>query len=261
MDNKKLNVYRASILPIAIILVFSINMFSSITPVDAQNFNETSIEETKASVPIKEETITETTAETTIRSSETTEDEEPDETEENNYEIDNNLHISPTPTKKRKPNIMKLSEKQMKKLSLADKAAAVGISVKSFKNFTSVINHEAGTQMEDKILVAAVIWNRVRCEKFPNSVNKVINQSGQFYDISKDKSGSYKDKKAQLAILIAYKRLKKKQIPHNLLFFNSISYNTKNKKRYKPYKHYGNYFLKDSYCWCDWCKKTQRKGM
>ena len=37
--------------------------------------------------------------------------EEPDETEENNYEIDNNLHISPTPAKKRKPNIMKLSEK------------------------------------------------------------------------------------------------------------------------------------------------------
>ncbi len=195
-----------------------------------------------------------------VKESEETETSET--TEENDYEIASDFIPFPTEkAKEKKINIMKLSEKQMKKLTLNQKAKAVGLSVKAFKNMTSVINHEAGTQMEDKILVAAVIWNRVRCEKFPNSVNKVINQSGQFYDIKKDKSGSWEDKKAQLAILIAYKRLKKKQIPHNLLFFNSISYNTKNKRRYKPYKHYGNYFLKDSYCWCDWCKKTQIKGM
>ena len=153
-----------------------------------------------------------------------------------------------------KKTVYNMTTKEMNALSIKQKAKLVGISVKEFKMMSEVISHEAGQRMKDKICVAAVIWNRKYCNQFRNSIKGVINEPGQFYDLSKDKSGNHKDKKAQLAILLAYKQIHQGKIPHDLLYFNSISYYTKNKKRYKGYKHYNNYFLRDTYCHCKWCK-------
>ena len=146
-----------------------------------------------------------------------------------------------------------MTDAELSVLSVKQKAKLVGISVKSFKEFTKVVNHEAGPKMQDKVLVAAVIWNRVKCKQFKNSVVKVINEPGQFYDVKHSRSGSAKDKKAQLAILLAYRDIKLNKIPHNVLYFNAISYKTRNTKRFKKYKHYNNYFIIDSKCKCRWC--------
>lgn len=146
-----------------------------------------------------------------------------------------------------------MTNAELSALPLKKKAKLVHMSKKSFKEMTKVINHEAGPKMEDKILVAAVIFNRVHCSQFRNSVIKVINEPGQFYDVKHTRAGSSKDKKAQLAILLAYRRIKQGKIPHDVLYFNSISYRTKNRRRYVKYKHANNYFIRDSKCKCKWC--------
>lgn len=199
------------------------------------------------SVP-NESTPSESTTGTSESSGETNDDEFGD------VEILNELvgDLQETPVQKK--TVMNMSKKELNALSIKEKAKLVGISVKEYKMMTEVITHEAGTQMNDKILVAAVIWNRKHCKQFKNSIKGVINEPGQFYDLKKDRSGRANDKKAQLAILLAYKQIKQGKIPHNVLYFNSISYHTKNPNRYKKYKHYANYFIKDTYCKCKWCK-------
>lgn len=177
------------------------------------------------------------------------------ETEDNfDVEIMNELvgDLQETPVQKK--TVMNMSKKELNALSIKEKAKLVGISVNEYTMMTEVITHEAGNQMNDKILVAAVIWNRKYCKQFKNSIKGVINEPGQFYNLKKDRSGRANDKKAQLAILLAYKQIKQGKIPHNVLYFNSISYHTKNPNRYKKYKHYANYFIKDTHCKCKWCK-------
>lgn len=156
-------------------------------------------------------------------------------------------------TKPGKKTIYNMTLAELNALSVKKKAKLVHMSKKSFKMMTKVVNHEAGPKMEDKILVAAVIFNRVHCKQFRNSVRKVLNEPGQFYNVEKNHSGSSKDKKAQLAILLAYRQIKQGKIPHNVLYFNSISYRTRSPKRFTKYKHVNNYFIKDSKCKCKWC--------
>jgi len=167
-------------------------------------------------------------------------------------------YIRATPTPKPK-TIYEMNRSQLNRLSVAEKAKLVNLSVKDFKMMAEVISHEAGTQMNDKILVAAVIWNRTKCKQFNNSVKGVITAPGQFYDLSQATRGTPNDKKAQLAILLAYKSINKGKIPHNVLYFNSIGYRSKNPKRYRKYKHFANYFLKDTKCKCYWCKHRSAK--
>lgn len=155
-----------------------------------------------------------------------------------------------------KKTIYNMSVEELNALSLSKKAKLVYMSKKSFKAMTKVINHEAGPKMEDKILVAAVIWNRRYCKQFGNSVYKVITERGQFYNIKGKYSGSSKDKKAQLAILLAYREIHRGKIPHDVMYFNSISYKTKNPKRFVRYKHVNNYFIRDSKCKCKWCRSN-----
>lgn len=146
-----------------------------------------------------------------------------------------------------------MTEAEINALPLKKKAKLVHLSVKSFKEMTKVVNHESGPKMQDKVLVAAVIFNRVHCDQFRNSVIKVINEPGQFYDVKHTRAGSAKDKKAQLAIVLAYRDIKLGKIPHNVLYFNAISYRTKSPKRYKKYKHVNNYYIRDTKCKCKWC--------
>ena len=146
-----------------------------------------------------------------------------------------------------------MTEAEINALPLKKKTKLVHLSVKSFKEMTKVVNHESGPKMQDKVLVAAVIFNRVHCDQFRNSVIKVINEPGQFYDVKYTRAGSAKDKKAQLAIVLAYRDIKLGKIPHNVLYFNAISYKTKSPKRYKKYKHVNNYYIRDTKCKCKWC--------
>ena len=146
-----------------------------------------------------------------------------------------------------------MTDAELNNLSVKKKAKLAHLSVKSFKEMTKVVNHEAGPKMEDKKLVAAVIFNRVHCSQFRNTIIKVLNEPGQFYDVKHTRAGSSKDKKAQLAILLAYRDINLGKIPHNVLYFNSISFRIRKGSRYVKYKHYNNYFIIDSKCKCKWC--------
>ena len=108
-------------------------------------------------------------------------------------------------------------------------------------------------------MVAAVIWNRKYCKQYPNTIKKVMYQGGQFTLKGQKKTeihGNYKDKQAQLAILLAYRMVHTNQIAHNVMNFNAISYKYSNSKRFKKYKHYNNYFVRDTRCKCPWCSET-----
>ena len=97
-----------------------------------------------------------------------------------------------------KPEVKSLytmSDAELNALSVKKKAKLVHMSKKAFKEMTKVVNHEAGPKMQDKVLVAAVIFNRVHCKQFRNSIIKVINEPGQFYDVKHTRAGSAKDKK------------------------------------------------------------------
>ena len=88
---------------------------------------------------------------------------------------------SPTPTTKPK-SVFNMTKKQMNKLPVSQKAKLVGLSTSEFKLFTKLVNREAGTMMKDKIMVAAVVWNRKYCKEYPGSIKKVIRQT-RFYFI------------------------------------------------------------------------------
>lgn len=157
----------------------------------------------------------------------------------------------------RKKTIYNMTNSELSKLSVKKKAKLVHMSVKTFKTFTRLVSRESGPKMNDKIMVAATIWNRKYCKSFPNTIKKVMHQPGQFTLKGQKKTkitGNPHDKQAQLAILIAYRDLHQNKIPHNVLFFNSISYKMKSKTKFKKYKHYNNYFVKYVTCNCKWCK-------
>ena len=154
------------------------------------------------------------------------------------------------------PTIYTMTEDELSALTLKQKAKLLKMNKQTFKTFVKLVNREAGPKMQDKILVAAVVWNRKYCSQFPNTVRKVMFQPGQFTlrgDTKTEIHGNVNDKEAQLAILLAYRQVHTNKVPHNVLYFNSISYRTKSPKRFTKYKHHNNYFIKDSKCKCRWC--------
>ena len=155
-----------------------------------------------------------------------------------------------------KPKIYTMTEDELNALSIKQKAKLLKMNKQTFKTFVKLVNREAGPKMQDKILVASVVWNRKYCSQFPNTIRKVMFQPGQFTlrgDTKTEIHGNVNDKEAQLAILLAYRQVHTNKIPHNVLYFNSISYKTKNTKRFIKYKHVNNYFIRDSKCKCKWC--------
>ena len=155
-----------------------------------------------------------------------------------------------------RPTIYNMTEAELDALTINQKAKLLKMNKKTFKTFVKLVNREAGPKMQDKILVATVVWNRKYCKQFPNTVRKVMFQPWQFTLNGDTKTvihGNVNDKEAQLAILLAYRQVHTNKIPHNVLYFNSISYKTKSPKRHVKYKHVNNYFIRDSKCKCKWC--------
>lgn len=157
-----------------------------------------------------------------------------------------------------KKTIYTMTESELNALSLKQKAKLLHMNKKTFNTFVKLVNREAGPKMQDKILVAAVVWNRKYCKQYPDTIKKVMYQGGQFTMRGQKKTeihGNANDKKAQLAILLAYRMVHNNEIPHNVMNFNSISYRQGSPSRFKKYKHYNNYFLKDTRCHCKWCSE------
>lgn len=75
---------------------------------------------------------------------------------------------------------------------------------------------------EGRVYIAAVVLNRVNSEYFPNSVNEVLTQQGQFSTVRNGHSVTDATEYSRAAVREA---LERDDIPSNLLFFNCIGYN------------------------------------
>jgi len=99
--------------------------------------------------------------------------------------------------------------------------------------------------IEARVYIAAVILNRVRSPYFRNTVRGVLDEPGQFTTTSGGHCYISATDDSRVAIDIAQERIYTREIPSNLLYFNSIGYN--NGTAYDRIG--GNYFMTYGSCW------------
>lgn len=77
------------------------------------------------------------------------------------------------------------SDDERKEFPIAVQAHACGLTETEFEYMARVIQAESNgtydwSDFEDKVLIACVIFNRVESSQFPNTIQGVLDQSGQF---------------------------------------------------------------------------------
>lgn len=120
-------------------------------------------------------------------------------------------------------------------------AHEANMTVQEFELFARVVEAESdrSNNLEAKTMIAACILARVNSDLFPDSVNSVLTQEGQFTTVSDGWCGIRDTRASRYAINCALDALRNGDIPTNLLFFNCIGYNYGT-----PYGVYGdNYFM------------------
>ena len=120
-------------------------------------------------------------------------------------------------------------------------AYEVGLSYDDYIYMAQVVEAESDRtdSLDGKILIAAVIFNRVTNPNFASSVRSVLDEPGQFSTTSNGSCYISSTKTSRWAIYLAYNQLEGGDIPDNLLFFNSIGYNNGSAYGYVD----GNYFM------------------
>lgn len=124
--------------------------------------------------------------------------------------------------------------------SVENRANSVGLSESEYQLFADVVEAESdrSDDIEGRIYIALTIWNRVNDSRFPNSVNEVLNQSGQFSTVHNGVSVCSASELSYEAVIEAYEWIESGDAP-NVLFFNCIGYNYG-----EPYDYIGgNYFM------------------
>lgn len=82
----------------------------------------------------------------------------------------------------------KAAEQTRKKSATSASSSAVSASHSDLQLLAAIIECEAGGESyEGKVAVGAVVLNRVRSSKFPNSISSVIYQRGQFSPVASGK--------------------------------------------------------------------------
>lgn len=109
-------------------------------------------------------------------------------------------------------------------------AYGVGMSSEEFDLMSRVIQAESNgtydwSDFEDKVLIAAVIFNRVEDPRFYSSISGVLNEPGQFSTTSGGWCSTSSSESSRWAIVEAQRRLLAGEIPSNLLYFNCVGYN------------------------------------
>lgn len=130
-------------------------------------------------------------------------------------------------------------------LPIEYQAAACGMSTTEFEFMARVIQAESDgsdsmERLEGKILIAAVIFNRVESSQFNNTITTVLTESGQFTTVSGGWCSSPLTKSSRWAIVEAQRRLAADEIPTDLLYFNCIGYNYGTSYGFVD----GNYFMR-----------------
>lgn len=123
-------------------------------------------------------------------------------------------------------------------------AYGVGLSSWEFDYMARVVQAESNgtydwSDFEDKVHIAAVIFNRKDSRSFYNTISGVLDEPGQFSTTSGGYCSCSSSESSRWAIVEAQRRLQNGDIPRNLLYFNCIGYNYGT-----PYCCFGgNYFM------------------
>ena len=109
-------------------------------------------------------------------------------------------------------------------------AYACGMEPWEFDYMARVIQAESNgtydwSDFEDKVLIAAVIFNRKADSRFYNSISGVLDEPGQFSTTSGGWCSTSSSESSRWAIAEAQRRLLAGEIPSNLLYFNCVGYN------------------------------------
>ncbi len=117
------------------------------------------------------------------------------------------------------------AEQQAEEAAEAEKdqiLAASGISEEDYDALCRIVEAEAGSESQDgKLLVADVILNRVADPEFPDTIQGVITQSGQFTPVS---NGSYRSAVPSADTVAAVNRaLKGENISNGAIYFKSVN--------------------------------------
>lgn len=162
--------------------------------------------------------------------------------------ISNWVSVSMLPPPIEVPTVMQvydsLSEDQKDELPVEVKARVAGMKVDEYKFFSSVVEAESDRKkgpIEGRVMIAIVILNRVDSKKFPNTITKVLRQSGQFSVVS---SGAYRrvgrTKLSDRAVIEAVRRKKEGSAPA-VLYFRSGHYFRGHKRYAKVGDNYFSY--------------------
>lgn len=116
-------------------------------------------------------------------------------------------------------------------------AQACGITIEEFVFLSSVVEAESNRStdgdLEGRIFIAVTIINRVNSEYFPDTIDAVLTQRGQFSTVRNHHSITDRTQWSDEAVLQAFERLEAGEIPDNILFFRAGHY-------FAGYEQYGN---------------------
>lgn len=125
--------------------------------------------------------------------------------------------------------------------SLEERAEAAGMTVEEFMLISGVVeaesNRSAGST-EGRVMIALTILNRVNDPRFPDSIEGVLTQQGQFSTVRNGCSVTPRSDLSDMAVIEAVEWLEAGDAPE-VLFFNCVGYNCG-----EPYGYIGgNFFM------------------
>lgn len=135
-------------------------------------------------------------------------------------------------------------DEERKELPIEYQACGCGMTETEFEYMARVVQAESNgttdwSDFEDKVLIACVILNRVADSRFPNTIQGVLDQSGQFSTTSGGWCSTPYTDSSRWSVVIAQRRLAEGTVPRNLLYFNCQCY-----QYGEPYGNFGgNYFV------------------
>lgn len=119
-----------------------------------------------------------------------------------------------------------MTEDQRYESSIEMKANAVGMDVEEFDLMSRVIEAESdrSSDIEGRIMIALVLFNRVESCSFPNNITDVCYQSGQFEVVSNGAIWSVgRTSLSDWAIIEAHRWIADGDSPY-VLYFNNSGY-------------------------------------
>ena len=120
---------------------------------------------------------------------------------------------------------LSMTDEQRYEASTELKARAVGLTEEEFIFFSSVVEAESdrSSDLEGKILIAEVIFNRRNSEAWPDTIMGVCCQSGQFAVVSGGTVCANRTLSSDWAIIEAHREIFEGTAPA-VMYFNCIGY-------------------------------------